>query len=67
MPKTKLGAFWKKVLQDGRTVYSGHVIIGGTKTPMNLWQNDDKKNPKGPDLTAVLNDYIASPPITEKK
>lgn len=60
MPKQKIGAFWKKVLVDGRVVYGGHIVLAdGNKINVNLWVNDKQDNPKRPDLVAYLDTFVA--------
>jgi hypothetical protein len=54
----KVGAFWKKVLPDGRIVYGGHVILDDKKIRLNLWVNDKKGIEKRPDLTAYLDTFV---------
>lgn len=58
MTKNKIGAFWKKVLPDGRTVYNGSIKDGEKTIRMNLWVNEKKTNPKQPDLNAILDTWI---------
>ena len=55
---TKVGAFWKKILPDGKVVFNGAVTLNGVTTKLNLWENDKGDNPKRPDLNAVLDLYV---------
>ena len=55
--KEKVGAFWKKVLGDGRVLYGGHINYKGEKIKLTLWVNDKKGIEKRPDLTAYLDTF----------
>jgi hypothetical protein len=55
--QNKVGAFWKKVLPDGRVVYNGSIKIDEKIVKLNLWENDKGDNPKRPDLNALLDLY----------
>jgi len=55
--KKKVGAFWKKVLADGRVLYGGHIEHNGEKIRLTLWVNDKKGIEKRPDLTAYLDTF----------
>jgi hypothetical protein len=58
MAKQKDGAFWKKILPDGRVVYNGSVTVDGKIIRLNLWENDKGENPKRPDLNAVIDTWV---------
>lgn len=43
-----IGAFWKKVSQNGREYFSGYVLMNGQKTSLVMFKNDNPKSDKSP-------------------
>lgn len=62
MSKERAGGGWKKTLSNGKEVIS--LQIGDKRYSM--WVNDYKKEPKQPDYTIYLDDYVKPEVVAEK-
>lgn len=57
--KKKIGALWKKVTKQGKTILTGTVEIDGRKTPIAVFLNSYKDEQKAgaPDFVVYLDEY----------
>lgn len=54
MAMTKLGALWKN--KNGKDMFSGSIEIDGKKTPLVVFPNGYKEEPKHPDYIIYLSE-----------
>jgi hypothetical protein len=57
--KKKIGALWKKITKQGKTILTGTVEIDGRKTPIAVFLNSYKDEQKAgaPDFVIYLDEY----------